>query len=173
MSFEELRTILVELEGVINARPLTHFERDEDGVTYTLSPSHLMYGRITSLPNPSHFEILSTYQTLTNRRKHHVRLLENFTRIWRHEYLTSLQETHGYHKGALNSRPVTVGEMVILKDDATKKMYWKMAVVEELISERDGQIRATIIRIINCDSKTAKIRRSVKHLIPIEVQSSE
>ena len=62
--------------------------------------------------------------------------------------------------------------MVILKDDATK-MYWKLAVVEELISGRDGQIRAAIIRIINCDSKTAKIRRSVKHLIPIEVQSSE
>ena len=88
LSFEELRTILVEVEGVINARLLTDFENDEDGVTYTLSPSHLIYGRrITSLPNPSYFEILSTYQTLMNRRKHHVRLLENFTRIWRHEYL--------------------------------------------------------------------------------------
>ena len=112
LSFEELRTILVEVEGVINGQPLTHVENDKDGVTYTLSPSHLMYGRrITSLPNPSHFEILSAYQTLTKRRKHHAQLLENFTHIWRHEYLTSLRETHTYQKGALNSRPVTVGEV--------------------------------------------------------------
>lgn len=174
LSFEELRTILVEVEGIINARPLTHVENDEDGITYTLSPSHLMYGRrITSLPNPSHFDILSTYQTLTKRRKHHVRLLENFTRVWRHEYLTSLRETHAHQKGALNSRAVTVGEVVILKDDTTKKMYWKLAVVEELISGRDGQIRAAVVRIINCDSKPSRIRRSVKHLIPIEVQASD
>ena len=38
LSFEELRTILVEVEGVINARPLTDVENVEDGVT---SPSHL------------------------------------------------------------------------------------------------------------------------------------
>ena len=103
LSFEELRTLLVEVEGIINARPLTYVHCDEDGITYTLSPSHLMYGRrISSSPNPNHFKILSTYQTLTRRRKHHVRLLENFTRIWRHEYLTSLHETHSYQKGALN-----------------------------------------------------------------------
>ena len=59
-----------------------------------------------------------------------------------------------------------------LKDDATKKMYWKLAVVDELISGQDRQIRAAIIRIINCDSKPSRIRR-VKYLIPIEVQSSE
>ena len=54
LSFEKLRTILVEVEGVINARSLTHVENDEDGVTYTLSPSHLMYGRrITSSSNPA------------------------------------------------------------------------------------------------------------------------
>ena len=62
---------------------------------------------------------------------------------------------------------------MILKDDATKKMYWKLAVVEELISGRDGQIRAAIIRIIDCDSKPSRICRGVKHLIPIEVRSTE
>ena len=61
LSFEELRTLLVEVEGIINVRPLTHIHCDKDGIMYTLSPSHLMYGRrISSSPNPNHFEILST-----------------------------------------------------------------------------------------------------------------
>ena len=37
LSSEELTTILVEVEGVINARLLTYVENDEDGVTYTLT----------------------------------------------------------------------------------------------------------------------------------------
>ena len=156
------------MEGVIYVCLLTHAKNDNDGITYTLSPSHRMYSRrITSLSNPSHFEILSTYQTLTRKRKHHVWLLKNFTRIWRHEHLISLKETHAYQKGALNSRAVTVGKVAILKDDTTKKMYWILAVVEEWISWQDRQIRVSIVRVIYCDSKPSRIRCSVKHLIPM------
>ena len=68
---------------------------------------------------------------------------------------------------ALNSRAVTVGEVAILKDDTTKKIYWKLAVVEELISWQDIQIRAAIVRIIYCDSKPFRIHCSFKHLIPM------
>ena len=62
---------------------------------------------------------------------------------------------------------------MILKDDMTKKMYWKLAVVEEVIQGRDGQIRAAVVKIINNDDKPSRIRRSVKHLIPIEVSKSD
>ena len=71
-----------------------------------------------------------------------VRELYTYLETW---VLNSLRETHAYQKGTLYSRPVTVGEVVILKDDATKKMYWKSAVVEELISGWDGQIINAII----------------------------
>jgi len=175
LSFEELRTLLVEVEGIINARPLTYVQNDDDGTSYTLSPSHMMYGRrITSSPNPSHFEILSTYQMLTKRRKHHLRLLDNFTRVWRHEYLISLRETHALLKNSgQKSSTVAVGDVVILKDEWTKKMWWKLAIIEEVMEGRDGQIRAAVVKTVNCDGKPSRIRRSIKHLIPIEVQSRD
>ena len=37
LNFEELRTLLVEVEALLNARPLTYVQEDDDGVSYTLS----------------------------------------------------------------------------------------------------------------------------------------
>ena len=61
LSFDQLNTLLIEIEGVLNSRPLTYVEDDTAGISYTLSPSHLIYGRkITNNPNCSHFEVVST-----------------------------------------------------------------------------------------------------------------
>jgi len=44
LKFDKLRTLLVEVEALLNARPLTYVHGDEHRVSYTLAPSHLMYG---------------------------------------------------------------------------------------------------------------------------------
>ena len=45
LSFDELRTVLVEIEGVVNSRPLTYLCDDEESISYPLTPSDLIYGR--------------------------------------------------------------------------------------------------------------------------------
>ena len=45
LSYDELNTLLVEIESVVKSRPLTYVEEDQDGVSYTLSPLHLINGR--------------------------------------------------------------------------------------------------------------------------------
>lgn len=95
LSYEELNTLLVEIESVVNSRPLTYVEGDEDGVSYTLSPSHLINGRrVTDTPNDSHFEVISTNESLTRRARHQRHLLRQFTDQWRKTYLLSLRERH-------------------------------------------------------------------------------
>ena len=92
-SFEEMRTLIVEVEAVINARPLTYVHDDSEGIDYTLTPSHLIYGRkITSLPNSNPFEVVSTYEILTRRMKSHRILLWNLLKTWRKDYLLNLRE---------------------------------------------------------------------------------
>jgi len=50
LNYDELHTVLVEVEGTLNARPLTYVSLDDP--EEPLTPSHLMYGRrILSLPN--------------------------------------------------------------------------------------------------------------------------
>jgi len=93
--FEQLRTIIAEAESVINARLLTYLHDDTEGVTYTLSPSHFMYGRrIHNIPNINHFEVTSTFQALTKRRKLKQHLLGQFVKQWRKDYLLNLRESY-------------------------------------------------------------------------------
>ena len=48
ISFEELNTILIEVEAVVNNRPLMYVEEnDQDSVSEILTPSHLFCGRRT------------------------------------------------------------------------------------------------------------------------------
>ena len=96
LTFEELGTLLIEIESVINSRPLNYVYDDQEGVSYALTPAHLIYGsRLATSPNASHFEIISTNKMLTRRARHHKNLLTQLSNCWRKEYLSSLLEFRG------------------------------------------------------------------------------
>ena len=124
LTFDELRTILVEIEGVVNSRPITYVYDDEDSISYPLTPSDLIYGRrITSTPNASHQEIISTCHSLTRRLRHHKNILAQFTNQWRREYLTSLRERNQARARENEKEHVLVGDIVLMKNDSTNRNY--------------------------------------------------
>ena len=93
LTLEELNTVLIEIEAVINARPITYVYDDEESVSYPLTLTQLINSRqITPMPNNEHFEIVSTNNILTKRAKHQRRVLQQFTCQWRRQYLLSLRE---------------------------------------------------------------------------------
>ena len=66
LSFEEMRTLLIEIKGTLNNRPLTYVYDDEQGISYPLTPSSLIYGRtIATTASDKQYEIFSTNQALT------------------------------------------------------------------------------------------------------------
>ena len=72
LKFEELLTLLIEIDSVINSRPLTFIYDDQEGVSYALTPTHLIYGhRLATSPSASLFEVVSTNKTLIRRSKNH------------------------------------------------------------------------------------------------------
>jgi hypothetical protein len=172
LKYNELNTLLIEVEGILNARPITYVYSDDESISYPLTPSDLIYGRrVSNTPNCSHFEVVSTCESLTKRAKHHRNLLRQFTRQWRKEYLTGLRE----HSAKANpgSRPtLNVGDVVILRDDSTKKGFWKLAKIEELFEGRDGHVRAAAVRTVRGQGSgqaTQVLRRPIQYLIPLEV----
>ena len=122
LNFFELSTILVEIEAVINARPLTCFD-DSEGVSYPLSPSHLINGRnLLQVPNDRHTEIVSTYESLSRRAEYQHHLLSQFAKRWKEEYLIGLMEAYKTKQNT-NKICISTGDLVILKDDQTKRQF--------------------------------------------------
>lgn len=134
VTYDELATILTEIESIINARPITYLYDDQESVSYALSPSHLIYGRmITTMPNSSHFEIVSTNTTLTRRAKHQRNVLRQLTKQWRQEYLLNLRENSISKKSTTVMSEIKQGDIVLLKSDSTAPNFWQLAKVEELL----------------------------------------
>ena len=157
---------------MINSRPLTYVYDDEDSISYPLTPSDLVYGRrITSTPVASHQEIISTYQTLTRRLRHHKNLLHRWSNQWRKEYLTSLRERKQHGSKESDKEQVSVGDIVLMKNDSTSRSYWKLAKIEELIRGADGKARAAVVKVSSNANRPVYLRRVVQHLIPIEVKA--
>ena len=121
-------------------------------------------------PISSHFKIVSTHDTLTRRSQHQKRLLNPFTAAWRKEYLVNLREAHATNSRKKGEDPeIAVGDVVLLQNDSTKRALWKLAIVKELLAGSDGQVRAAVVRVADTGNL---LKRSVKHLIPIEVKAN-
>ena len=93
-----LQTLVVEVEAILNDRPLTHVSSDLED-TEPLIPAHLLHGhRITALPH----EVVEeqdlndpTYGSMTDvsqRAQLQAFLLNQFQARWKYEYLTSLRK---------------------------------------------------------------------------------
>ena len=149
ISLTTLQTLVVEVEAVLNDRPLTYVSSDiTDSEPLTLS--HLLYGRrISSLPyiTVDEDEIDDpTYRSardVDRRAKQQALTLQHFQRRWRDEYLTSLREFH--QATGKNKQTIKVGDVVLVHDNTPQTM-WKLAVIEELIRGNDGLVRAANIR---------------------------
>ena len=66
-----------------------------------------------------------------------------------------------------------VGDVVILKDDNIKRIFWKLAKVIELLSGSDGVARAAFINVSDESGPPKVLKRSIRHLIPIEVNDED
>lgn len=98
LSFEELTTMLAEVEAVLDSRPLSYVH--EDALEpQPLTPSHFLVGnRLTSLPPkamlpPSQATNVNR-EDMGRRWRYQQRLLTSLWNSWRKDYLMDLKSTH-------------------------------------------------------------------------------
>lgn len=173
LTFDELVTVLAEIEATLNCRPLT-YEYNEVGEE-VLTPSHLVYGRrINGIPDEviEPDDIGSEQDSCRKRFQNMSLKLAHFWERWRREYLTDLREYHRVCRSRQGNDVVRVRDVVTVYEDGKKRNQWKMAVVEELIKGRDGVVRGARVRTI-ARGKHTRITRPIQRLYPIEVRSDE
>lgn len=171
LTFEELETILIEIEATLNSRPLTYIYDEQEGVSYPLTPSCLINGRrIPTTPNDIQFEISCTNKSLTKRARYQNRILKSFTDQWKKEYLLSIRESS--RSESIQRESLSVGDVVILKDANQPRTFWKLARIETLLPGKDNVIRSVMVKVLSNDKKkTTLLRRPIQHLVPLEIRS--
>ena len=151
VSLVVLQTLIVEVEVILNDRPLAHVSSDLEDAE-PLTPAHLLHGHhITLLPHtvadkqdlrdPTYGCVANVSQTAQLQA-----FLQNqFRACWRYEYLTSLREYH--RTTGNNNQQVKSGDTVLVYVE-NPRSTWKLAVVEELMTGKDGLVRAAKIKTV-------------------------
>jgi hypothetical protein len=171
INLEGLQTIIVEIEAVLNDRPITYVTSEADDPE-PLTPSHLLYGRrVRRLPRliveveELHDPNFDDDSEVRERARKQSIIIHSFWMRWRHEYLTSLREFH--KTTGTNEQKVKQGDVVLVHDDGPRA-NWRLAVIENLVSANDGLIRSADIR-----TSTGRTNRPIARLYPLEVSTKQ
>ena len=117
---ESLNTLFVEVEGIVNSRPLV-VETINVNSQAALSPSHIltMKSKVV-MPPPDMFGTPDLYCRKRWRRVQHIS--NKFWSRWRKEFLATLQDRQKWKAPLRNFR---FGDIVILKED-TQCNDWRL-----------------------------------------------
>ena len=164
LTYEELMTVLSEVECILNSRPLTYLYPDD--LEEPLTPSHLISGRrLLSLPDvtPSRVDNpVSTRESVTKRARYLQRLMDHFWNRWRREYVPALRESHRLKRES-TGQTVQLGDIVNVHDESLPRAQWRMGVVCELIKGADKKTRGAVVRTVDKE-RVSFLRR------PLQVQ---
>src|SRR5436190_3001790 len=152
-TFEEYYTLLVEIEGILNSRPLTALSSDPNDLT-PLTPAHFLIGDF--LLRPAECSYLDTPDNHLSRWQHIQKLRQHFWQRWQREYLQQLQTRTKWKEG---ENTVSLGDLVLLVEDNLSPLHWKLGRIEELHSGDDG-----IIRVVTIRTTSGKYKRAVKKI---------
>ncbi|KAJ0182261.1 hypothetical protein K1T71_001630 [Dendrolimus kikuchii] len=110
LTYEEMSTCLVQVEAILNSRPLTPLSTDPSDLSY-LCPSHFLIGR--PLLSALHEDFLEKNINRLQRYQKVEKLRQHFWQRYSTEYISLLQtKTKWTH----SSGKLEVGSLVLIKD---------------------------------------------------------
>lgn len=135
LNYEEFLTMIVEIEGILNSRPLTPISSDINDLE-ALTPGHFLIGRaINTISEP---DITEVPINRLSRWKRVEKLTQLVWKRWSLDYLTHFQQRHKWQFTKNNVNP---GMMVILREDNLPKCKWILGRIINVIYGKDGCIR--------------------------------
>ena len=159
----EMLTVLVEIESMMNQKPLT-FVYNHANEPEVITPAHLMIGSpLQSLPAiyDAREKLPSTSNDLASRWRYRQLLLK---RVWNefHDRTTHYLQTRS--KWQKPHQNVQLDDIVLIKDDNQKRNFWPIGRVVKLHPSPDGLVRG-------CDVRIGRSTLTGRHRDPITVLS--
>ncbi|XP_064477991.1 uncharacterized protein LOC135391606 [Ornithodoros turicata] len=165
LTLESLITILIEVEAIVNSRPLTYMSDDSRHFS-ALSPSHFLVGkRLTALPQVDHDQDdpEETHSTLLERNCKREEMLAQLWTRWSREYISELHSGNRPQYRAVV--PFRTGELVLVPSRFQSRLLWALGRFIETYPGGVGVIRVCKIQLPD----EAVIRRPVQLLNKLEL----
>ena len=136
-----LHTLLLEVESILNSRPLCPITLDPHG-NEPLTPNHLLLMRQSCNDPPGVFESRDCYG---RRRWRQVQYLaDSFWKRWRREYLPTIALRQ---KWPDKERNFQNGDLVLVVDDGVPRGKWRMGQVISTFPDPNGVVRQVEVKI--------------------------
>ncbi|CAB0005710.1 unnamed protein product [Nesidiocoris tenuis] len=160
LTYEEFNTTLVQIEAIMNSRPLCVLNSDPSSPT-ALTPAHFLTvgASLDRLPTENVQDIpvnrLQRYQLMD-------RIVQEYWARWRQEYLHTLQARS---KWTQDATPIEEGTVVVLMKDNVPTLSWPLGVIERCHYGRDG-----VARVVDVRTHTGTYRRPEGRVCPLPTQ---
>ncbi|GBO18127.1 hypothetical protein AVEN_72965-1 [Araneus ventricosus] len=167
LTFEELATILSEVEVIVNNRPLTYVENDP-GEPEPLTPAHFLELGYGDSKYPVHFiELIDSStarESYKKRKTYQILLLKQLWRRWKEQYLLQLKTVNHFKTPSLHKN-LKLNDVVLVEGNVKSKLLWKLGVIKEIFIGRDNNVRSCLI-------KTSKglFKKPIQLLYPLEIE---
>ncbi|CAG7784723.1 unnamed protein product [Allacma fusca] len=156
LNFEELTTVLAQIEACVNSRPISPLSTDPEDLS-ALTPGHFLIGQpLNSIPEPDLTDLkinrLSRWQLCQQ-------ITQEFWKRWHTEYLATLQQRP---KWASEEDNIKIGTLVLIKDDRLPSLKWKLGRVTEVHPGKDN-----LVRVVTLKTSEGELKRPVAKLCPL------
>ncbi|XP_077276907.1 uncharacterized protein LOC143905372 [Temnothorax americanus] len=119
LTFEELSTLLAQVEACLNSRPLQAMSDDPEDLTALTHGHFLIEAALKAVPEPT-----LTTTTTVSRWQHLQQMREHFWRRWSTEYLQTLQARTKWQTPINHAK---VGDLCLIRNELTPPNRWPLA----------------------------------------------
>uniref|UniRef100_A0A1I7VB00 DUF5641 domain-containing protein n=1 Tax=Loa loa TaxID=7209 RepID=A0A1I7VB00_LOALO len=153
----EFISLTVEIEGMLNTRPLTYLNFDDYRVIRPIdfiSP-YVSLNILTDEDNiQDDFTLhpLNTKEKLVNYWSNTLKTSDIFWEIWKNKYLNGLRkrtQREIVSPKRVEKRTPRRGEIVLLNEPGLPRGMWKLVKIQELNIGKDGEVRSVMVQTPN------------------------
>lgn len=164
VTLEEFNTLIIQVEGILNSRPLFSMSNDPNDLM-PITPSHFLIGRpLNFVPEP---DLQVVKVNCLSRWQHVQKLCQQFWSQFSRHYISQL---HSQYKWKDEPTSIKPDSLVLLKNDKQPPYKWPLGRVTRLIPGRDNVSRTAEIR-----TRNGLVVRSTRHLclLPLEEDTKQ
>lgn len=156
LTFEGLYTLLVQVESVLNSRPLSPLSSDPDDLV-PLTPAHFLVGKsLTSVPE---YDVSTIPQNRLSLYQHIQYMKLHFWKRWSKEFVSELQTRTKWKTNQSNLKENT---LVVIKEDNLSPAHWKLGRIIQTHPGKDGVPRVATIK-----TASGEIKRGFQKICPL------